>query len=73
MALNKKAKTYITTAVASLAIYGGASLTALCASNLAYAAEPAVAVAVVDTAQSGAFEKSTFKIKGDWQIVKENS
>lgn len=72
MTTNTKAKTYLKTAVASLAIYGGASLTALCASNIAYSAEPAVAVAMVETAQSGTFEKSSFSIKGDWQIVREN-
>lgn len=72
MTLNKQTKTYLKTALISLALYGGASVTALCAANMAYAAEPAVAVAMVDSAQSGSFEKSTFKIKGDWQIVKEN-
>lgn len=72
MTLNRKTKTYIKTVLASLAIYSGASATALCAANLAYAAEPTVAVAMVDTAQTGSFEKSSFNIKGDWKIVKEN-
>lgn len=72
MTLNRKANTYIKTVVASLAIYGGASATALCAASLAHAAEPAVAVAMADTAQAGSFEKSSFNIKGDWKIVKEN-
>lgn len=62
---NFKAKTYMRTALASLAIFGGMSVTALSAVNLAHAAEPAAA-------KSGNFEKSSFTIKGDWTIVKEN-
>ena len=62
---NFKAKTYMRTALASLAIFGGMSVTALSAVNLAHAAEPAAA-------NSGNFEKSSFTIKGDWTIVKEN-
>ena len=69
---NLKAKTYMRTALASLAIFGGMSVTTLSAVNLAHAADPAVAAAMVDTAKSGNFEKSSFKIKGDWTIVKEN-
>ena len=65
-------KSYIKTAIAGLAIGGGASLAVLGTATLSYAAEPAVAVTMVETAQSGAFEKSSFNIKGDWQIVKEN-
>ena len=62
---NFKAKTYMRTALASLAIFGGMSVTALSAVNLAHAAEPAAA-------NSGNFEKSSFTIKGDWTIVKES-
>ena len=66
-------KSYITTAIASLAIYGAASVTTLCAANLAHAAEPVVtSVAMTDTTLSGDFTKRTYGIKGDWQIVKEN-
>ena len=75
MALNKTAKTYIKTGVISLAIYSGAAMTALCGASMAYAADaPAapVAVAMAQTPQSGTFVKSSFNIKGDWQIVKEN-
>ena len=71
MTQTKNKNTYIKTAIASLAILGGASMTTLGAASFAHAGEP-VAVAMVKTAQSGSFEKSTFKIKGDWQIVKEN-
>lgn len=72
MTLNKKANTFMKTVVASLAIYGGASATTFFAANLAHAAEPAIAVAMVDTTQTGSFEKSSFNIKGDWKIVQEN-
>lgn len=61
-------KTIVKAALISAAISAGAITTA----TLAFAAEPAVSVAMVKTAQSGSFEKSTFKIQGDWQIVKEN-
>lgn len=72
MTLNTKTKTFIKTAFASLAIYGGVSMTTLGAAGIVHAAEPAVAVTMVKGAQSGSFEKSTFKIKGDWQIIQEN-
>lgn len=72
MTLNRTATTYLKTAIASLAIYGGATVTAFCSSSLAHAAEPAYAVAMVETQQTGRFEKSSFNIKGDWEIVKEN-
>jgi len=68
---NFKANPYMRTTLASLAIFGGMSVTALSAVNVAHAAEP-VAVAMVDTAKSGSFEKTSFKIKGNWTIVKEN-
>ena len=71
MTLNTKTKTVSKTIIASLAIYGGASMTVFGATNLTYAADPTVAVAMVEKARSGSFEKSTFNIKGDWQIVKE--
>ena len=72
MTLNMKTKNYIKTAVASLVIVGGASMTVLGAATVAQATEPAVAVAMADKALSGTFEKTSFKIKGDWQIVEEN-
>ena len=65
MTLNNKAKTFLTTAIASLAIYGGTTVEL-------QAAEPSLAVAMVGTAQTGNFEKRAFNIKGDWEIVKEN-
>lgn len=72
MTLIKNTHTFIKTAIASLAIYGGASMTVFGATNLTYAAEGAVAVAMVKSPQAGNFEKSAFDIKGDWEIVKEN-
>jgi len=72
MTLTQKTQTFITTAIARLAIYGGASMTVFGAANLTYAADAPVAVAMVETPQSGSFEKSSFSIKGDWKIVKEN-
>lgn len=72
MTLNAKSRTFIKTVIASLAIYGGASLTVLGTANLTYAAEAPVAVAMVQAPQSGGFEKSAFNIKGGWEIVKEN-
>jgi len=67
------AKSYIATALATVAIYGGASLTVLCAANVAHAAEATVTtVAMTDTAKSGDFTKRTYGIQGDWKIVKEN-
>lgn len=66
MTLNMK------TTVASLIIAGGASMTVLGAATVAHADEPAVATAVAENAQSGTFEKTSFKIKGSWQIVEEN-
>lgn len=67
-----KKNTLIKTAFASFALYGGISMTTLGAAGIAHSAEPAVAVAMVETTQSGSFEKSSFNIKGDWEIVKEN-
>ncbi len=72
MTLNIKPTAVIKTIVASLAIYGGAATTVLGAANLTFAAEPTTAVAMIKSAASGSFEKSTFKINGDWKIVKEN-
>lgn len=72
MTLNTRTRTLIKTAFASLALYGGVSMTTLGAAGIAHAAEPTVAVAMVETAQTGGFEKSTFKIRGDWQILEEN-
>ena len=40
--------------------------------SLAYAADPVVAATMVETTQSGSFEKTSFRIKGDWEIIKEN-
>ncbi|MEP3655708.1 MAG: DM13 domain-containing protein [Litorimonas sp.] len=70
--MNTKTKTLIKTAFASLALYGGVSMTTLGAAGIAHAAEPAIAVAMVETAQSGSFQKSSFNINGNWKIVKEN-
>ena len=70
MTLNTKS--LVKTLVASFALYGGVSMTTLGAAGIAHAAQPAVAVAMVETPQSGRFEKSAFNIKGDWEIVKEN-
>jgi len=61
-------KTILKAALISTAIAAGAISTA----NLTFAAEPAVSVVMAQTAQSGRFEKSSFNIQGDWQIVKEN-
>ena len=72
MTTNTKPKNYVKSAAVSLAIYVGASASALCVANFAHAAEPATAVAMAEKVQSGTFEKTTFKIKGDWKIVKEN-
>lgn len=71
MRQTKSKNTYIKSAVMSLAILGGASVTTLGSASLAYADEP-VAVAMAEKVRSGSFEKSKFKIKGDWQIVEEN-
>lgn len=56
------------TALVSLAVATGA----LSVTSFASAAEPAETAATVKINQSGSFEKSTFKIKGDWKIVEEN-
>ena len=71
MTKTKHKSSYIKTAFASLAIFGGASIMTIGAASFAYDDEP-VAVAMAEKAQFGSFEKSTFKIKGDWKIVKEN-
>ena len=60
-------KTIFKMALMSFAISAGNLSTV----NFAYAAGPA-AVAATTSAQSGSFEKSSFSIKGDWAIVKEN-
>lgn len=72
MTLNMKTKNYIKTTVASLLIAGGASMTVLGTATVAQAADPAVAAVMADKALSGTFEKTSFKIKGSWQIVEEN-
>jgi len=72
MTLNSKITTFIKTTVSSLAILGGASLTVFGAANLTYAAEAPLAVAMIETPQAGQFEKATFNIQGEWQILKEN-
>ena len=61
-------KTIVKAALMSFAISAGTLSTV----NLAYAADPVVAATTVETTQSGSFEKTSFKIKGDWEIVKEN-
>lgn len=60
------------TALASLVIFGGVSMTIVSAANIATAVEPIIEVAMMDKAHTGAFEKSSFNIKGQWQIVEEN-
>ena len=72
MKTHSKAKTRIKTGVASLVIYAAASTAAIFTTNLAQAEEPVVAVAMADKAQSGSFQRSSFNIHGNWQIVKEN-
>lgn len=72
MTITKKTRTFVRTTIASLAIYGGASMTAFGTANLTFAAEAPVAIAMTESPQSGSFEKSSFGIKGDWKIVKEN-
>ena len=61
-------KTLVKTALISFAVSAGT----LSAINVAHAQAPAAAEVMVKTAQSGSFEKSTFKIKGGWEIVEEN-
>ncbi len=59
----------IVTTAATLAVFGGFSVTSLTAAN---AAEPVTTVAMVDKAQAGTFTKATFGIKGEWQILQQN-
>jgi len=70
MTLNMK--TFIKTGIASFALSGGISMTTLSAAGIAIAAEPRVAVAMTETAPAGNFEKKSFGIQGEWEIIKEN-
>lgn len=72
MTKETKARKIFRTGLASLVIYGGASMTIVSAANIATAVEPIIEVAMVDKTRTGAFEKSSFDIKGEWQIVEEN-
>jgi len=56
----------------SLVLFGSAAFSTLAVPSLAQAAQSAPAVAMADKVQSGTFEKSSFTINGDWQIVREN-
>jgi len=73
-----KAINYIKTATLSSVLYVGVGLSGAClASGMAHATDatvtPTPVVAMVDsTAKSGQFTKATYKIQGDWEIVKEN-
>lgn len=70
--------TYIKTSIASLAVYSTVAIGALCAGNLAHAAnaDPAQTDGRVEhvmtktTASQGSFTKRTYGIKGEWQILK---
>jgi len=62
--------TYAKMVFGSFILLGSAALTTMAVPSLAHAADPAVAMA--DKTQSGEFTKTSFKIKGQWQIVREN-
>jgi len=72
MTRKTKARIHINALIASLSIIGAASATTLSLTNVAHAAEPVIALAMVENTSSGRFEKRSFNIKGDWKIVKEN-
>jgi len=69
MTKTSKFRSDLATAIAVISLSGGVALTSFTAVN---AAEMVQKVAMVDTAQSGNFQNSTYNITGSWTIVKEN-
>jgi len=67
-----KPMAHLKAAITSFAVIAGVTFTGLNSFDLAYATETAAAATMADKVQSGTFEKSSFKINGDWQIVYEN-
>lgn len=66
-----KPAAYLKAAITSFIVVAGVTFAGITTVDHAFAAE-AAAASTLDQVRSGTFEKTSFTIKGEWQIVQEN-